>query len=62
MSMYDYIDELLKVAPEDLMKGVSSSAAAAHLYTVNENAEKLDSDTAILFHHLTAKLLYNQQP
>jgi hypothetical protein len=40
------------------MKGLSSSAAAAHLYTVNENAEKLDSETAVLFHHLTAKLLY----
>jgi hypothetical protein len=58
MSMYDYIDELLKETPADLMKGVSASGAASHLYAVNENAEKLDSETVIMFHHLTAKLLY----
>jgi hypothetical protein len=58
MSMFDYIDELLKECPEDLMKGVSSTSASSHLYNLNENAEKLDRETAILFHHLTAKLLY----
>lgn len=58
MTMTDYIDELLKEVPTELMKGVSSTAAAGHLFAVNEKAEKLDGETAILFHHLTAKLLY----
>jgi Reverse transcriptase (RNA-dependent DNA polymerase) len=58
MSMFDYIDELLKECPEDLMKGISSSGAAGHLYVVNDKAEKLDGEMAILFHHFTAKLLY----
>jgi hypothetical protein len=58
MTMFDYIDELLKECPEDLMKGVSSTGASSHLYNINDSAEKLDRETAILFHHLTAKLLY----
>lgn len=58
MSMCDYIDELLKEVPEDLIKGVSSTGTAGYLYMVNENAEKLDDETAAIFHHLTAKLLY----
>jgi hypothetical protein len=53
-----YIDELVKECLEDLMKGVSSTSASSHLYSVNENAEKLDNETAILYHHITAKLLY----
>jgi hypothetical protein len=40
------------------MKGASLTGASSHLYNVNENAEKLDNETAILFHHLIAKLLY----
>jgi hypothetical protein len=31
MSMFDYIDELLKECPEDLMKGASSTGASSHL-------------------------------
>jgi hypothetical protein len=58
MSMFDYIDELLKECPDDLMKGAASSGASAHLYQVDPKANKLDSETAILYHHLTAKLLY----
>jgi hypothetical protein len=57
MSIFNYIDELFKECPDDLMKGVSSSGAAAHPYNVNCNAEKLDPETAILYHPLTAKLL-----
>jgi hypothetical protein len=55
MSMFDYIDELLKESPDDLMKGSSPSGAAAHLHNVNDDVEKLDADTTIL---LTANLLY----
>jgi hypothetical protein len=39
MSMFDYIDELLKECLEDLMKGVSSTGASSHLYNMNENAK-----------------------
>jgi hypothetical protein len=58
MSMFEYIDELLKECPEDLMKGASLTGASSHLYNMNENAVKLDNETAILYHHLMAKLLY----
>jgi hypothetical protein len=40
------------------MKGASLTGASSHLYTVNENAEKLDNETVILYHPLMAKLLY----
>jgi hypothetical protein len=52
------LDELLKELPDDLMKGSLLSGAAAHVYNVNDDVEKLDAETAILCHHLTAKLLY----
>ena len=62
MTMFDFIDELLKECPDDLMKGTSATAAAAHLFTVSSDSDKLDEETATLYHHLTAKLLYpNQQ-
>jgi hypothetical protein len=62
MLMFNYIDELLKECPDDLMKGVSSSGAAAHLYNMNNDAEKLDAETAILYHHLTAKFVQTNTP
>jgi hypothetical protein len=40
------------------MKGASSTGASSHLYSVNENAEKLNNETAVLYRHLMAKLLY----
>ena len=40
------------------MKGPCTSPAANHLFNVNENATKLDASSAIIFHHLTAQLLY----
>ena len=58
MSMDDYIKELLKECPDDLMKGMSASPAGNHLFNVNPDCEKLDSATAVMFHHLTAKILY----
>jgi hypothetical protein len=58
MSMFNYIDELLKECPENLMKGASSTGASSHLYNVNEQAEKLDNETSVMYHRLTAKLLY----
>jgi hypothetical protein len=58
MTMFDFIDELLKECPDDLMKGTSVSPAAGHLFDVNPDCDKLDEQTATLYHHLTAKLLY----
>ena len=56
--MYDYIDRMIADAPADLMKGPCSTPAANHLFETNDNAEKLDPATAIIYHHLTAQLLY----
>jgi Reverse transcriptase (RNA-dependent DNA polymerase) len=58
MTMNDFIQELLKECPDDLMKGASTTPAASHLFTVNPDCEKLDGDTSTMYHHLTAKLLY----
>jgi hypothetical protein len=52
------ISELLKETPEDLFKGPARSAASNYLFHVNPKAKKLDNDAAVLYHHLTAKLLY----
>jgi hypothetical protein len=58
MSMFDYISELLNETPDDLLKKPVRSAASNYLFHVNPKANKLDDDTAVLYHHLTAKLLY----
>lgn len=57
-SMHDYFENMLDEAPEDLMKGTCSSPASHHLFKVNKDHEKLDSATAMLFHHIVAQLLY----
>ena len=58
MTMDDYIQELIKEVPDDLFKGTAASPAGNHLFNVNPNCEKLDNETAVIYHHLTAKLLY----
>jgi hypothetical protein len=58
MSMEDYISNLLEETPDDLIKGMASSPASNHLFDVNPNCKKLASESAVLYHHLTAKLLY----
>ena len=56
-SMDDYVERLLEEAPED-MKGLATSPAANHLFTIRKDAVPLDAERADTFHHLTAKLLY----
>lgn len=56
-SMFDYINEVIKESPEDF-KGTAETPAAAHLFEVNEQREKLESEDISIFHHLVAKLLY----
>jgi hypothetical protein len=55
LMMLDCIHELLLECPDDLMKGASSMPAPNHLYT---DCKRLNQETSIIFHHLTAKLLY----
>ena len=57
-SMFDFLKEIIAETPEELMKGVSSTPAANHLFEVNEHAKPLPKEDADLFHHLTAKVLY----
>ena len=58
MTMHNYISELINACPDSLLKGTPKSPAGNHLFNVNPDSEKLDKDKAVLFHHLTAKLLY----
>ena len=56
--MSDFVDKIVKETPEDLTKGVSTTPAANHLFTTQDNAQPLLKDYVEMFHHLTAKLLY----
>ena len=56
--MTEYLQQIIDETPEELLKGSVSSPAANHLFQVNDEAEKLDPATAIIFHHLVAQLLY----
>ena len=56
--MTDYVANLLDEAQEDAIIGTSVTPAAAHLFDVNDKAEKLSPIKADRYHHLTAKLLY----
>jgi hypothetical protein len=58
LSMDDYISQLLEETPDELLKGAVTSPAGNYLFNVNPKCERLDSETAALYHHLTARLLY----
>ena len=58
LSMPEYIDTLMKEIPPDLLKGVSTTPAAGHLFVTNPDAEKLNEVQASEYHHLVAKMLY----
>jgi hypothetical protein len=55
--MVESIQAMLDAIPDD-MGGVAATPAANHLFDVNEDCEKLDEETAQLFHHFVAKLLF----
>jgi Reverse transcriptase (RNA-dependent DNA polymerase) len=57
VTMLDYIASVLDDAPDD-MSGMTANSAAAHLLTVNDNAETLDQPTADYFHRTVARLLF----
>jgi Reverse transcriptase (RNA-dependent DNA polymerase) len=58
MTMYDYLDELIREGPANLMKGTSVMPAANHFFAVSPDCPKLDKVDTALYHCLTAKLLY----
>jgi hypothetical protein len=55
--MDDYVENVVEEAPPD-MDGKAATPAAEHLFKVDANAKKLDSDGSDLFHSMTAKLLF----
>ena len=57
-SMEDYIERLIAETPDELMKGPCATPAGNRLFDVNEKAEPLSKETADMYHHLTATILY----
>ncbi|KAL7581191.1 hypothetical protein ACA910_005978 [Epithemia clementina (nom. ined.)] len=57
-SMLPYVWDMIEECPDKLLSGHLQSLAASHLFDVNEKAPKVTPEQHILFHHLTAKLLY----
>ena len=57
--MFEYLQDLIATLPEDLQTNrVFNTPAGDHLFTVNEDADRLSSDKAETFHHYVAKLLF----
>jgi hypothetical protein len=55
--MKEYIEEMFDEL-DGSMDGVAATPAATHLFTVNENAVRLDEAASDLFHHYIVKLLF----
>ena len=55
--MYEFIEKMLADLPPD-MDGMARTPAADHLFAVNPTPKPLPEETAILFHHNVAKLLF----
>ena len=56
-SMIDYMKNMQEGLPDD-MSGESVTPASNHFFTVNPDAEQLNTAEAKLYHHNTAKLLF----
>jgi hypothetical protein len=55
--MTDYIEKMLDELPDD-MDGEAGTPASLHLFSIRDDPVLLDTPTAELFHHYTAKLLF----
>jgi hypothetical protein len=55
--MPNYINGILEEAPPDI-EGTAVTPAAANLFTVHDDVEKLDDERDKTYHHLTARLLF----
>ena len=60
VSMEKYLDTMLEELPAN-MDGFASTPAADHLFKTRDNVDKLDKETADLFHRVTAQLLFVSQ-
>jgi hypothetical protein len=57
INMYDYIGECIDDFPDNITK-ISSTPAAAHLFEVNDECQKLNDEQSEIFHKIVAKLLF----
>jgi hypothetical protein len=55
--MPDYVNGILEEAPMD-MAGMDVTPASSNLFTIRKTTDKLDDERAMMYHHLTAKMLY----
>jgi hypothetical protein len=55
--MIHYIQKMLAKIPGN-MDGEAARPTANHLFEVNKSTDKLDKETAQIFHHNVAKLLF----
>ena len=60
ITMQDYVDKILTAFEKAEPKGggTKSSAAPETLFKVDEDCKKLESNKAVEFHNLVAKMLY----
>ena len=56
-TMYDYLEDIIDEAPSD-MDGSAVTPASSNLFQVDEECEKLDPETANLFHRKVTRLLF----
>eukprot|EP00957_Ditylum_brightwellii_P028334 2139930-Ditylum_brightwellii.AAC.1 len=57
ISMCDYVENMLLELPPEF-SGEAATPAAHHLFTVNDNAEKLNESQAQTAHHIIAQLIF----
>lgn len=55
--MYGFITNLIEELPK-LFEGIVATPTIKELFKFNKTSLKLDSETAEIFHHLFAKILY----
>jgi len=56
-TIYDYLEDIINEASSD-MDGSAVTSTSSNLFQVNEECEKLDPETADLFHRTVARLLF----
>ena len=57
-SMPEYVDKLIKETPSEMLGRTVQTPATLHLFKINNDAVKLSSEDAVLYHHLMAKILH----
>jgi hypothetical protein len=55
--MPDYVNSILEESPME-MTGMDVTPASSNLFTVRKSTDNLDDERAMMYHHLTAKMLY----